>query len=261
VTDERRRLQDFWEQRYRRFSLTESGIINLSPLYNDLYYECKRQAYVKALNLAGVLHRANVRLLDAGAGQGYFPQLVSDLLDSPIYVGVDISDRVITHLRTLFPAYNWHRADFTERIPEDDESFDLVQSIEVLHLIVCDQAYQRGIAELARVLRRGGNAIVTEVLPPSRFAPNDYICFRDRSAVSAILERAGFRIVAEFPMYYFLPDRGPQIPLMRWVCRRLPPRLIYLTDRLALRLRLPQLPQKHDSRMKMLVLHNTTGAR
>jgi len=246
------RLRQFWDARYREVSLAEAGIAGLGPAYTRLLYRAKQQAYQRAL--ARIEAGDAPRILDAGCGPGFFAGVALDRFPGAAYVGVDISSRAIARLVALEPRCSWRCADFADPAFDAGEGFDLVQSIEVLHLIVEDAVHRQALLNLARALKPGGSLILTDVLPERRFTVADYIVFRARADYQRTISELGLEWIEVYPMYYWIPDRGPTVRPLRRLFGRLPPSAVFALDRALLRLRVPQLGASHDSRMKMMVL-------
>lgn len=251
--NEAERLKTFWDRRYADFTLAESGIKTLSPAYSRLLYRCKKNAYLKATSRAGFTASQAPAILDGGCGQGFFAGVVEAEFPRASYTGLDISEKAIAFLRPRFPRYTWMQCDMGQAGLSLGQAFDLAQSIEVLHLLIDDRHQAEAIANIAAHLKPGGTLILTDTLPPERYAANEYIVFRPLEYYRQLLKRLNVAITAVFPMYYCIPDMGPGTPRIRARLRRVPPRLMYLFDRAALALRLPQWGASHDSRMKMLL--------
>ena len=95
------------------------------------------------------------RLLDLGGGTGH---QMAELRERGFEVtGVDGSAEMLEHARANNPQAEIHQADVGE-LPLPDASFDYLLSIEVLRYL---EAPERAVAEMARVLRPGGMALVT----------------------------------------------------------------------------------------------------
>jgi SAM-dependent methyltransferase len=250
---EAQRLRTFWNSRYEEFSLRESGIKSLTPRYGELLYRCKKKAYCKALDFADIDPSEPVRILDGGCGQGFFASVARQVFQSPMYTGVDISEKAISFLQPLFPEFNWICANLFERGALPDEKFDIVQSIEVLHLILEDRNHSQAIRNMVSTLVVDGILIITDTLPQRNDRVNEYIVFRPAAYYQNLFDELGLRVLNVFPMYYWLPDMGmTSVHLSRWF-RALPPSLIYCLDRLLLRMKIPQVRQSHDSKMKMII--------
>jgi SAM-dependent methyltransferase len=255
--EEAQRLRAFWNSRYRDFSLLESGIKSLTPEYGELLYRCKRKAYCKALDFAGVDSSKPIRILDGGCGQGFFATVAREVFQYPVYTGVDISEKAISFLKPLFPEFKWMWADLCDRGCFLDERFDVVQSIEVLHLILDDRNHSQAISNMASAVVPGGNLIITDTLPMKINQVNEYIVFRPAEYYRRLFNQLGLELVRVFPMYYWIPDMGMASQRLRRYFRVLSPDVIYYLDRLFLKLRVPQVRQSHDSRMKLIMCRKT----
>jgi 2-polyprenyl-3-methyl-5-hydroxy-6-metoxy-1,4-benzoquinol methylase len=106
--------------------------------------------YPKVLSL--LPERRDTRILDVGAGQGYF----SAALAREGYTRVEACDYEAAGFKvTEIP---FHQADFGVGIPLPDASFDAIVCIEVLEHL---ENHARLIREILRLLRPGGMAVLT----------------------------------------------------------------------------------------------------
>ncbi|TML95717.1 MAG: class I SAM-dependent methyltransferase [Actinobacteria bacterium] len=103
--------------------------------------------------------RGEESLLDAGCGDGGVARLLRERVGN--VVAIDVT-----------PSEHWHeepgltfRVADAERLPFEDESFDIVHSKDSLHHMASPAG---ALAEYRRVLRRGGHALVIEA---NRFNP------------------------------------------------------------------------------------------
>ena len=247
------RLKTFWNSRYEEFSLRESGIKSLTPIYSQLLYRCKKNAYRKALAKGGIDPSKPVRILDGGCGQGFFASVVRQVFQSPTYVGIDISEKAITFLKSRFQEFEWICADLADDKLGLPQKFNVAQSIEVLHLILDDANHSQAISNLVSNLLPNGILIVTDILPPKRTKIDEFIIFRPTDYYDNLFNRLGLECLNIFPMYYWIPDMGMALPRLRRLFRIIPPNVVYYFDRLFLKLRIPQVNQSHDSKMKMIV--------
>jgi 2-polyprenyl-3-methyl-5-hydroxy-6-metoxy-1,4-benzoquinol methylase len=251
---EAERLRRFWNTRYQDFSLQESGIKTLSNDYIQLLYRCKLEAWVNALSRSGLRQRTGLRVLDAGCGQGFFADAVERELTAAHYTGVDISEKSIAHLRETRPQHSWICDDFANRDFSLAQSFDLIQSIEVIHLILDDANHAMALSNFAKLLAKNGRIVVTDMLPKVRTQINPYIIFRPLTQYQALADRLGLVIESVRPIYYFVPSRGWTASPVNKVFARLSPQTVFALDRAALAMRLPHFWTTHDSQVKMLVL-------
>ena len=109
----------------------------------------QQDIYPKVLSLLPANRSA--RILDVGAGEGYFCGLVSER-----GYRVEACD----YRKSLFklPDVPFYPADLSKGIPLPDESFDCIVSIEVIEHI---ENHTQFMKELMRVAKKGGTIIVT----------------------------------------------------------------------------------------------------
>lgn len=180
---------------------------NENGLFNRWY------ARPAVLDLLGDV--AGRRILDAGCGSG---PLLADLKQrGASLAGFDASPAMIRLARErLGDTADLKVADLTRPLPYDDDAFDDVLAVLVLHYL---EDWSRPLAELRRVLNSGGRLIVVvnhPAIPPVMYpemnyfetAPNEEeydfdgssatltIWYRSLSAMSESFTAAGFRISA-----------------------------------------------------------------
>jgi SAM-dependent methyltransferase len=249
------RLREFWNRRYVEFTLSESGFLGAGEGLNDRIYDCKLQALRRALAALGLTRDRRWSVLDAGCGQGHFARFYRTEYPASTYVGLDISERAVTHLRNTLPGSEFHLADLCEWDDPDGRTFDLVQSFEVLHLILDDDAMKRALSNLARRLGPRGALLVTAALPDQTLQRSDYLRYRSRSFWDSAIASLGLRLVSQQQMYYWLPAGGPRNKYLRYALNRLGSGALYAIDRAALHLHVPQPASAGiDSRMRLLTL-------
>lgn len=252
------RLREFWNSRYARFTLSESGWLGAGERLNNRIYACKQQALRRALASLGLRREAPWSVLDAGCGQGHFARFYRQEFPLASYVGVDISERAVAHLRGSIPDGEFHLGDLVDWNDVKGRGFDVVQSLEVLHLILDDEVVARALTNLKRHLSSTGAMLITAAMPTTTTQPSDYLRHRTRSFWESTLQANGLRIVAEQAMYYWLPDGGPRNKYIRYALTRLGPDALYAIDRAAFALGLPQPASAGvDCRTRLLTIQRT----
>jgi SAM-dependent methyltransferase len=255
VADDEVRLREFWNRRYADFTLSESGWLGAGERLNERIYACKRQAMRGALASLGLASGASWSVLDAGCGQGHFARFYRQEYPKASYVGIDISERAVAHLRQSIEGAEFHVADLCRWQDPAGRLFDVVQSLEVVHLILDDSVVARALAALAGRVNARGALLITAALPDVTAQPNDYVRYRSRSFWESTMASLGLQIVAERPMYYWLPSGGPANKYLRYAMARLGTDALYAVDRAALALGVPR-PKSVgiDSRMRLLTI-------
>lgn len=247
---EHRRLVNFWNRRYQKFTLNESGINSPDTKFVQLLYACKKEAYLKSLNPAGFNRESQGKILDVGCGQGYFASLCQQLYPKMSYWGLDISKKVIQHNQRLFPKYRWLHTDFCQPKFTLSAKFDLIQSIETLHLIIDDDYLTTGLKNLQTLLKPYGYLLISDVLPKDRLTTKKYIVFHP---LNFYLSRLRLKLLSVTPMYYFFAARRVNLPLAKQLLPFIPAEILYCSDRLLLRANFPQIRPYPDSAMKLLL--------
>lgn len=112
------------------------------------------QRHVVAYRLAATLVQG-ARVLDAGCGEGYGCEILSEAAASVI--GVDLEDEVIRRASARYPDANFQTANLV-KLPFEDGSFDAVVTFQVIEHMHTPQEF---LAECARVLAPGGTLILS----------------------------------------------------------------------------------------------------
>lgn len=103
-------------------------------------------------------HRHYTRVLDAGCGTGGTMQWARDSLEASMVGGVDISLEALELCRSR-PGLLLSQGSVPQ-LPFRAESFDLVICQDVLQHLPTDGSDLQALAEMHRVLRRGGSLLV-----------------------------------------------------------------------------------------------------
>lgn len=120
---------------------------------------------IRRLRKAGVLE-PGARVLEIGCGRGAGADLILDAFQPEMVFAMDLDERMIRKARTyLSPARRSRVAMYAGDavdLPHRNGSMDAVFGFGVLHHI---PDWQRGLAEVARVLRPGGVYFLEEIYP------------------------------------------------------------------------------------------------
>ncbi|KKB97681.1 class I SAM-dependent methyltransferase, partial [Mycobacterium nebraskense] len=126
-------------------------------------------------------------------------------------VAVDYDEAAVAHVRTRYPRVEVMRANLAE-LPLPDASVDIVVNFQVIEHL-WDQA--QFVAECARVLRRGGQLMVSTpnriTFSPGRDTPINPFHTRELNAaeLAELLVDAGFRDVSVSGLFH-----GPRLRKM-----------------------------------------------
>lgn len=98
------------------------------------------------------------RVLDLGCGNGRYYQALED--KEVNYIGIDSSQELINIAKQKYPGVDFQVGDALN-LPFDDNQFDKIYSIAVLHHIPSNQLRLDFLKEAKRVLKPGGLIILT----------------------------------------------------------------------------------------------------
>ena len=256
----RAELRRHWDDRYRTFSLDESGCLGAGPALSRMIYRAKEAALTRALRRAGVTADRSFRVLDMACGFGYFAGFYSSAFPNASYTGVDISARAIERARqTATKATEFFADDVVTWRHPDGMRFDVVQAIDVLQLLMDDAAFDAAVANLARHLADAGVLLVPLVSADS--VPDvGHHRIRSRAYFDRLIATLGLVVDDELPMYYWLVDGGPTGRLARALFARAGARALYAVDRLALAAGLENHRPPHVlSRARLLTIRHASS--
>jgi ubiquinone/menaquinone biosynthesis C-methylase UbiE len=125
-------------------------------------YDAKWSFYVEATTretLARLSLRPTDRLLDVGCGTGALLHRLSGQHRAAQLAGVDPVPEMLAVARRRLPPEVVLREGWAERLPFEDDQFDVVLSCNVFHYVRQPAAALR---EMSRVLSPGGRLVITD---------------------------------------------------------------------------------------------------
>lgn len=122
---------------------------------------------------------ADLRVLDAGCGEGYLARALA--ARGAQVTGIDVSPRLIEMARSRDPAIDYRVADLSRPLVGAADSFDAIGSYVVLNDV---HDYRGFIATLAGVLKPGGRLVLALNNPYAAVVHNHVADYFDSGAVS-----------------------------------------------------------------------------
>lgn len=151
------------EDDVRRYYQEQAETLGLSPgstMANRFVREKEIEAILATLAAIAADMERHTRVLEVGCGNGTLLERLNDAGYRDV-VGTDVLDDFVALASSRGLPFEIRQAD-VRKLPFDEGSFDVVVSERVL-VNLMDEAHQRdGLAEIRRVLRRDGYAVLIE---------------------------------------------------------------------------------------------------
>ena len=129
----------------------------------------------------------DAKLLDVGCSTGFLLADLHRVAPAATLIGLDPIASGLVKAHAALPEARLLQADVCE-LPLHDESVDAVVSANVLEHVADDE---RALREIARVLRRGGRAVIVIPLDPSSYNYFDRVLGHERRYARGELARKG----------------------------------------------------------------------
>jgi ubiquinone/menaquinone biosynthesis C-methylase UbiE len=111
-------------------------------------------------------------ILDFGCGDGEIIKEMIKINPKAKYLGLDVSDTALERASASLPGVEFHKIEDGSTFPLTDNSVDFIFASEVIeHVYDTEKVF----SEIARVLRRGGQILITT--PYHGFVKNLFIVF------------------------------------------------------------------------------------
>jgi SAM-dependent methyltransferase len=161
------RPADYWEKRFSgKLDISIVGHSGLGYVYNGWLYRARFRALSRALRKLNLdVHHKS--LIEIGVGSGaYLPFWQSQGVAS--ITGMDITAASITLLSQRFPAgagaprFRFVQGNICASVPPVEGEYDVAAAFDVLFHIVDSKDFEAAIANLARLTRPDGVAILSD---------------------------------------------------------------------------------------------------
>lgn len=204
----------YWIEMHKKYkdSLKGVGISLLSDKYNDMKYSSESDTMLKVLDSikSEIESRVEVSVLDVGAGNGFWTQLIHGYLSKMSLklrvFALDISEDALEVIKHKIPEVNIVQADLkTIDINRFGEIFDIVSAIYCLHHIISLQDYVNSIKFVGKSVKRGGFLLIGDPILRksfSKFYQTDFYTYEGHSfprplyIIDSILIDEGFERIA-----------------------------------------------------------------
>jgi SAM-dependent methyltransferase len=199
----------YWSTRLgEHWDLQGVGHQEYSAAYNRWLYRRKHAVLRRAIR--GV---ALDSALDLGSGTGWVVAELKAAGDGHVE-GCELTEVAVERLRQAFPDDAFHRVDIgSAPLPAADRAIDLVTMLDVSYHLVDDVSLRHVVGEIARVLRPGGVALVTDDFAGGRSDGGEHVDFRGLDRWRTTL--AGLPLVIDKTLPYFKALSRPRAETWR----------------------------------------------
>ncbi|MBU0647943.1 methyltransferase domain-containing protein [Patescibacteria group bacterium] len=125
---------------------------------SDLFSATRQYNWEEIKKIVHQYAEPRQNIIDIGCGNGRLYNTLRNYDTN--YLGIDISSKLITEAKKLWPQANFQIGDFFD-IPVKDNSIDIIFAIAFFHHIPSEQFRQQALLETHRILKPSGLFIMT----------------------------------------------------------------------------------------------------
>jgi ubiquinone/menaquinone biosynthesis C-methylase UbiE len=104
-----------------------------------------------------------IKILDFGCGNGFLTDCIQKSFYNAQVIGIDIDAQQIEKNKEYYPAVDFQLVTSLS-LPFDENSIDLIYTVNVFHHIVCEEQKKYAV-ELLRIMKANGTFIIFEANP------------------------------------------------------------------------------------------------
>ena len=198
--------RSYWEGRLTgAYSLDGVGWQGLGEPFNRWMYRVRRRLFLRRMR--PLVEGRAPDVLDVGSGTGFYVERWLELGAGSV-TGSDITSTAVERLSARFPAQDFRRLDVSADVDDlEPESFDAISAMDVLFHITDDDAYERAVRNLARLLRPGGLLVLSENFVHGPALRSTHQASRPLDTIEGLLRTAGLEPVWRRPVFFLM--NGP----------------------------------------------------
>jgi ubiquinone/menaquinone biosynthesis C-methylase UbiE len=204
---------DNWNRRAREYGTSRGGYKAICSYGAPYLYNCyvdfiHKKAFRKMLGRTEVMGR---RVLDVGCGVGRWCRFLSG--KGARVTGADLSKEMVKMARnSLGEKYVHFIVSPISKIDLPSESFEVVTCVTVLQHVTDETEFKQSVANIVRLLKKGGKALVMEVAPsrlPASVAFNKFFSVRTEREYLEAFHEAGASLECVFSV--------DVLPIKQWL--------------------------------------------
>jgi SAM-dependent methyltransferase len=195
------RPESYWEKRFsKKLDISIVGHSGLGYVYNNWLYKARFRAARRALRKL----RLDVRqksVLEIGVGSGaWLPFWLK--MGAANVTGVDITAASVTLLSNRFPQLRFEQGNICAAVPPVEGEWDIVTAFDVLFHVTDSADFARSIANVAKLTRSGGVAILSDGFCINPWGPFYHEYHRTYDGYCEELVRVGLQPFHLEPIFY-----------------------------------------------------------
>lgn len=205
VSEDQYSPKEYWESRLNNsFDLTGVGQKGFDDIYNLKAYKARIRVLDELLKEMG-LNPRDLHILDIGVGTGFYIDFWEKLGAAEI-VGLDISGKSVSELKTRYPQYRFIEADISDREAlVGERTFDIITAFDVFFHIVDEKQFQRALGNIRSLAHEDSVILILDVFSKSPVAEAAaHVRFRTYRYYQKALNASGMEIKRVKPVFYFL---------------------------------------------------------
>jgi SAM-dependent methyltransferase len=178
------------------------GWLGLGEAYNRWLYLRRAAVFGRIARRYG-WRRRPPSVLELGPGTGFYVRLWSRLSVRDL-TGVDIAAPAVARLRRRFPTFQFLTGDIGRPLDLPPAAFDVVTALDVLFHLTDEAAFDQALATIARSLRPGGIALISDLFPRSSPIRLPHQVSRTETTYRARLAAHGLEVERRWPVFVLM---------------------------------------------------------
>jgi SAM-dependent methyltransferase len=210
--------RQYWESRLGSNSGLEGvGYLSLGPQYNEWLYRVRRKVFLREIKKLTTLGIATAEVLDVGSGTGFWIERWKEAGARSI-IASDLTSVAVDRLRAKFADCKVVQFDVTAQQPLN-QRFDIISAFDVLFHVIEEDAYDRAIANISRMLKSGGLFLYSDNFVKDGNVRAAHQVSRSLQRITSVLESNRFRVLRRLPMFVIMNapvDASSIVPSFIW---------------------------------------------
>lgn len=197
--------EKYWEERLsKNFTLSGVGFWGLGVAYNCWLYKSRIRSLSKLLKENKINIRGK-RVLELGVGNGFYVEYWKKQGASSV-VGLDITEKSISSLKTKYPQYEFIKADISSKELSINGTFDLITAFDVLFHIIEEENFKQTIENIRTLASPETKILITDSFLRGDSNIGFHECDRTLKKYQEVLKNNGIKIVNVEPIFYFMSN-------------------------------------------------------